>query len=265
MAKPLILFENDIWENGTLTETSEVANFPHENMLDWRMSTPDRWKATSTATQELDCDIGAATGQPTCAAIGGHNLSTVSATWRVLYSDNGSSYTEAFSAQAPADDLPQMQTFTMGSAHRYWRLEIAGSPTAAAQIGVFTLGRELEFESGPQADLDPYGFEVMRDQNRNEHGSFLGSNVRHIGKRFNVNYGEPGMTVSGFYDKSGINFDDDFVPHLEAAKPFWFAWNLDVDATEVYLCDSRDVRMPWVGTTLRRGLQMTLTGYREVS
>lgn len=265
MARPIILFENDIWENGTLTETTEAAGFPHESVNDWRMSTPYRWKATTTATQELDCDIGAATGQPTAAAIGGHNLATVSATWRVLYSDNGADYTEAFAAQAPADDMPQMQTFTMSSAHRYWRLEIAGSPTAVAQIGVFTLGREMEFEQGPMPDLDPYGYEVQQDVSRNERGAFIGSNIRYIEKRFNVSH-SPGMTTAGFYaPASGISFDDDFTPHVQAGKPFWFAWNIDVEPTEVYLCTTDAVRMPWSGTTLRRELHMTLVGYREVS
>ena len=75
--------------------------------------------------------------------------------------------------------------------------------------------------------------------------------------------------MTDFFDPaSGLGWDEEFVDHaIDSGKPFWFAWNLDTEASEVYLChvDGDEFRSPFVGTTNRRGLNCTFIGHREVS
>ena len=189
MANPFLFFES-LLDSGTVTATSEAAGFPVENLSDWRQGTPYRWKATTNGTQNIDIDLGAAPGFAACdtICIGGHNLGTGGATYSVQHDSTGAfggAETTVLAAQSPSDDLPQLSTFT-GANVRYWRVIIAGTPSAVAQIGILTLGRRLAFTAGVQPGLDPYGAEAVADDATSENGSPLGTNLRYIRRRFNI-------------------------------------------------------------------------------
>jgi len=272
MANPLILHENiHVDADATLSVTpAAAAGFPVSNITDWRMGTAYRWKATSTASQYIDLDAGAGntlTADTIC--VGGHNLS--GATIRVNADATATPTTQVLTSgdYTATDNLPFLQLIN-STAARYWRIIII-TPPLAPQIGVITLGRRIDYEAGALPDLDPYQRSSNVEPFINNNGSPIGVNVRSKTKTFNMNYGggDPGMTKTGFFaPAAGISFDDSFLPHaVDSAKPFWFAWNIAVDASEVYLCriDGPSVSMPFVGTTARRGLQCRFIAHRETS
>lgn len=262
-----MLFEN-ILEDGTLTATSETAGFLVANLINWKQATKFRWKATSTATQNIDIDLGVGnTAAPTALAIGGHNLFTAGASYAVLSGAASPPGDSILAATAATTDLPEIATWSAPTARRYWRIQITGS-SVAPQIGVLTLGRKMDFTAGAPFSLDPYGEQTAVEDAANENGSYIGVNVKYTMKQFALSYDPPGMTATDFFAPvSGLGFDADFIPHaVRSGKPFWFAWNLDVDADEVYLCKVRTrISMPFWGSTARRGLNMVCEARREVS
>lgn len=275
MANPLVFYEN-IFEDGTITSDSEASGFIDDNITDWRVGTAFRWKAgdtTSPTYVAVDLGVGN-TANPTTVAIGGHNLFSAGAQWKIQYSNDNfvTDTNDAHSFVVPTDDLPAMKTFT-ASAQRYWRIYIeavAGATsdfTVAPQLGVVTLGRRIDFELGALPDLDPYNDMPETDWAVSENGSMLGANLRYIRKIFRINYDAPGFTDTNFFDPTGggLTWDSGFIPHARS-KPFWFAWNITTDASEVYLCRSTaGISMPFIGSTARRGLFCEFEAFREAS
>jgi hypothetical protein len=285
MANPIVLFEN-ILEDGTLTPTttasgapsddSTASGFPGSNVLDWRLGTPYRWKSDDTTqTVYLHLDLGSGnSAQPDTFVIAGHNSDDVHSNdglVRVQHSDDNSAWTNSDTGGSDAritDNLPYLIDLdNVSGAHRYWRVRVSADGTLANpwQVGIATLGRRLTFDGGAQAELDPYGFEMVVEDSSNENGSPIGVNVRYKRKTFQLTYSDVGMSRDDFFQTAGLDFDDHFVPHLEAGKPFWFAWNIDVEANDPYLCKWRTVRMPFIGSTKRRALLGTLDGFRETA
>ena len=273
MANPLILHEN-IFATSTATLTSTgtpASGFPIANINDWRMGTAYRWKADGTGDVHLDLDAGVGnTLEADTVFVGGHNLGTGGATISVKADTFTPPTTARSSVMNPTTDLPFGETFTTAD-YRYWRISIYGTPSVAAQMGVVTVGRRIDYEAGALPDLDPYNRSSNVEPYINNNGSPIGVNVRSKTKRFTMNYGsgDPGMTRDTFFaPSSGISFDDDFLPHaVDSAKPFWFAWNIAIDADEIYLCriEGPTVAMPFVDSTLRRGLQTTFIAHRETT
>lgn len=274
MANPTILFEN-IYEGittATLTATSEASGFPVENISNWRMATAYRWKATSSSAQSIDLSFpvpSALHRDADTLVIAGHNLGTIGAAVEV-FADATTIGSTSVATANPSDDLAFMVQFTNPGNKRHWRVSLS-SMSDTPQIGIMAIGVRMDFEAGALFDLDPYRRTAAANVNLNNSGTPIGVNVRAKQKRFALNYGtqDPGMTRDGFFaPSSGHTFDDDFLPHaIDNAKPFFFNWNYDVDPDEVYLCTVQDydVRMPFVGSTARRGLQATLVGYRETT
>lgn len=122
-----------------LAATSETDDEPASNLRN--PATYLRWRATSSATQNLDIDAGSAVTVGYWA-IASHNLGTVGATARLYYSDNAMSWTAAATGLAPADDRVQIDEVAPTS-HRYWRLAITGA-SAAPAIGVLYVGEILQ-------------------------------------------------------------------------------------------------------------------------
>ena len=183
---------------------------------------------------------------PNAVAFGGHNLGDLAGSgfdggvYRVQYSDNGSTYTNAFDNIEATDNLPKAKTFDSAGAHRYWDVVFQGFGSSVVQVGVVTLGRRLDISEGgiPGSGIEPYGIDLVEDTAISENGHFLGSNPRHESKVFRLNYTSPGLLVSEFFaPSSGIGWDADMRPHIKAGNPFWFHWNSDEqEADGVWLC-----------------------------
>jgi len=282
MAFPLILFENifDPTSAGTLSTSAAVAGFPGTNVLDWRPGTPYRWKVASGtgSGQWIKIDLGSGnSANPNCIAVGGHNFHEHPNSLQVEWSDDNSAWTTVTAASVtPTTGLPYLRTFTVASAHRYWRaiLRTSGSVPFDNDVtaGIITLGRRLDFTTGMAATFDPYAVEAVVEDARNENGSPLGTNFRYRRKVFPVALPDPGMTKAAFYrPASGLSWDVDFQQHALGlppdgkADPFWFGWNITEDPEEIYLCTCRKASTPFIGSILRRGLFADFEAWREVA
>ena len=266
-----------LWENivDGLTPTvspGTAAGYPVTNLYDWRAAAPYTWRSSATTKgalpwsiagdtgQYLAWDLGAGvTGVVDAIAIGGHNLYTAGATFRLYGSPDNATANAVIVATAPASNVPIMVPSSVATAYRYWCLTIttaAGSFSAAPMIGVLTFGRTLVFSEGCQPGFDPYGEEAVTDWFTNDNGHLTGSNFRYRKKSFKFNFGEMGLSVADFWRKSGDVDAEDWVVHART-KPFWFCWNLDADATgETYLCRAKGrIGQPFASTTLRRNMQ----------
>ena len=268
MADSWFLFEN-IFEDGTLTADEEAAGFPVSNTTDWREETSYRWKTTDTTSLKyMTVDLGAGnTANPDTCVISGHNLFTAGAT--ILYvrastDDFAASDVLQGTFAAPTDDATIQITFTPTATDtfRYWRLQLQdpGTWNEVTQLGIVTLGRRLDFESGfgVRAGLDIYGERFNGNVPINGNGSPLGGNLRFVDKSFNLDISNPGMTTTNFFDKAAPNFNTTFRDHARQMKPFWYAWNTDTDARAVYLSWTDGYQQPFEFITTRRGLRMTL-------
>ena len=274
MANPLLLHENILADTtGTLsTSVAAAAGFPLTNINDWRMGTTYRFKLSATSGFFIDMDAGVGnTLEADTVAIGGHNMFTNTASISVLADAAIDPPTTArLAAVAPPDNLPFLRTFTSPGAVRYWRIGITAVSSEAPQFGIITLGRRIDYDAGALADLDPYNRSSNVEPFINNNGSPIGVNVRSKTKRFQMSYGGdgPGMRKTSFFTTVTPDIDTGWLPHaVDNAKPFWFAWNIGVDAGEVYLCrvDGPTVSMPFVGSTARRGFQTTFIAHRETS
>lgn len=258
---PFVLWEN-IFEDGTITSTSEASGWPDDAIIDWfgMHSTESRWKAGSTSQpQSLTLDLGVGnTASPDTVVIGGHNLFSAGADVVVQWStDNFSaSINNAFTAITPTNDKVIAKTWTAVAA-RYWRVHIthASSFAVAPQIGIVTLGRRFTFPVGWQEGFDPYGESPKVDRSRNRFGGFLGGNLRYLHKEFEINYPGPGIAVSDL-NPSGVKFDTGFIPHARV-NPFWYAWDLDTESQHCWLTiRDGDVSTPFFQSTSRRSLNI---------
>lgn len=260
---PWLLTEN-IFEDGTLTESSEAAGFPAENALDWRKFTASRWKAGSTTPPlTLTVDLGSGnTASPDTLCLGGHNLKDAGARYKVQGStDNFSSSTvDLFSSVTPATNVDAAKTWT-AAAYRYFRIYIdkaSGDFTVAPQIGIVTLGRRYELPYLP-ADFDPYSEEFERDIARNDFGDFLGCDYRYSKKTLAFSFDV--LKSTEINPGSGLTLDSDITPHLRS-KPCWISWNLDID-TSIYLGMADAVESPLRGLTSLRALRLTFDAVRR--
>lgn len=262
MAKPFLLWEN-IFEDGTITSSSEASGWPDDAVIDWfgLHDTSSRWQAGGTTTpQWVKVDLGAGnTASPDTVVIGGHNLSTIGGTVVVQYSsdDFSADTNNAFTAVTPSNDKVICRTWT-ATAARYWRVYLThGSAfTAAPQIGLITLGRRFDFSVGWQPNWDPYDYEPKVSRSKNKYGGALGGNLRHYTKRFSINYRAPGLLETELNPASGLTFDGDFRPHADT-KPFWYAWDIDTEDQHVWLCErTSPIETPFHVSTTRRTLKI---------
>ena len=270
----MVLFENVFADSdGTLSATSEASGFEVENINDWRIGTIYRWKATDTTSpQYLTMDLGLnVASAPDTLVIAGNNFveaMTVNG-YKVEYQvTDGSGWNDLFAESAPASNVVEIQTFTAVSA-RYFRLTLtrAGGFDAVPHIGVVTLGRRLNFDEGCPESIDPYQQHAITDDPRTR-GTYLGANVRFKKKFFRIEWPEPGLQKSTFFQPaSGVTFDTDFVDHaIKGALPFWFSWNTaDTVDPGPYLCRCRGVVSPFLGSYKRRMLSATFEAFRAVA
>jgi hypothetical protein len=143
VGQPAFLIENLFstiqFPTHTVTPNEEAADHEAWRVATGRRSAFDSWKPTTTnqdAYIEVDCGVNQSPDM--AASDRGHNLQ--GATVRVRYSDNGTSWSDAFTATVPSSvstgsDLdaangiltPEgawLKRFSGAGAHRYWRYHV---------------------------------------------------------------------------------------------------------------------------------------------
>lgn len=269
MADPILLFENFLDKAGAVfTSTADAAGFPKENVLDWRVGMPYRWKSDGVGDPvHLTVDLGSGNDlEADCFGFAGHNFIAAKGNCAPLIAHadaGGGPWTTALDTVTPPTDIFPRLFIISGSpgAHRYWRVELE-QPLDDLQVGVMVIGRRLDLP-GAMMNLDPYGEEANTKWSHNEGGELLGANYRFLEKRFNLSYrdGDAPSRDGFFTPASGIGWDDDFLPHARKF-PFLFAWNIDVDADDVFLCRvRRRIRMDFRSSTQHRNLTLALESF----
>ena len=241
----------------------------------WRISTPHRWHSDSTATNvNIDCDLGGSTQTSNCGIFSGHNISTsilslATGGYSWQYSDDDITYPSLHTQKWTSTDLPEATVWTTTSARRYWRLRLrdTGAFQVAPQIGHAIIGNKLEFSELLQPTFSAYDVSIDSDESVSENGDLVGSNINRVEKILDLSWDSPGLTETDFFNPaSGLTFDGDFVTHaVDNGKPFYFVWDIDEDATGVWICTVRGFESPHVDTTARRRLFMRCHAWREVA
>lgn len=214
MARSQCIFAyNNLFLAGTLTASTEDADFPKENAVDWL--TYDMWKTTAATSHTLEVDIGVSTPAD-CAFIYGHNLPSLSGSVKVQYW-NGSTWVDASTATTPTDTNVIAIVFTEVSATK-WRLLFTTS-SGALEIVEAMIAKALEMPVGVWDNFSPpllaRDTEIM--SNETDTGQFKGRSI--------IRYGFETM-----FDFMALPMDWvrtywlPFVKHAEQ-KPFFGLWS----------------------------------------
>lgn len=161
---PVLLLDNFCdavtqYPSAVLTVPSARVGYEVDRVADYRRERTS-WQASAAATaHNVDIDLGAGVAKPADVLYfdRGHNLAGTTVT--VYYSDNGSSYTSAFSSVVPvvgtlggdpttgfcvAEEGAAYRLFTITGAHRYWRITLAQASTFLPVVPGIILGAKLQ-------------------------------------------------------------------------------------------------------------------------
>ncbi len=254
MSNPYILYDDRL-ADGTPTATTTASGYDVKNLTDWRPYT--YWKAGSNAIQYITVDCGAAKAADSLA-IYGHDLFTQVAQVSVeCSSDNfATDITQALAPFSPSNNKAVFKTFTSQS-KRYWRLKVANL-TAAAYIGILTIGSRLEMEKPPLSDFDPIGEKPASESEINVEGQLLGVVNRIVEKLIEANFA---VTDSWFNQLFLPAWDN----HLSFVKPFLWANDIATYPDQVFLvriAPDFSLHVPYMAPGYRL-LSLRLVGVKE--
>jgi len=212
---PIYHFDN-ILDTYGFTITSEAAGYPKENLVDFRPWT--YWMPTSTATQYLVVDKGAAGISTDCLSILGHDLFTQGAHIEVQQDtvSNFTSPTTLVTDFAVASNDPTMVVFASAGTERYIRI-IISNLSAACYIAVIFLGEKMVIPVGPEFGYDPDRQKIEAEKFLSYTGQFLSSSIRFSERRVMIEYRN---IAQSFVASDLLAFLED---HYGAMKPFFLA------------------------------------------
>jgi len=200
----------------TVTASSEATDFDKENAYDgfgysW-------WKPTATGDSWLRASFGTAQ-TANYMAIWGHDLADHGSSVKPQYStDNGSTWNDADSAIAPADNNTIFITYDdiPGADWRLW----VNNPTTIASIAGVQIGMALDLTKGMDVGFAPASLVpiVKTKTSLSEGGAFIG------GRKISEGI-EGSLTLSNL-DPAWVRSDwIHFIDHAQTPKVFVFAWD----------------------------------------
>lgn len=206
----------------TSTSTGAYAIDNIHNMLE-----VNGWKATSSATQNIDFDAGVGnTFDADYVAVLGHNLFTIGSSIAVQHSTDGAFGGEEitiFSTSVGADTV-FLKEFSPPGGRRWWRIQINGASTKPS-INVLSLGT-LSTIAFIQPPFDPNNQRTIKNTNITQGGFVAGIHTKYIER--NISIGFRGVSTSLYnilntwHENSG-------------QKNFFMAWDTTNDSSAVYL------------------------------
>lgn len=248
-AKPKLFYAHVL---SALTATSTAAGFAVANLLD--MLEGPAWKATSTATQDIQgADPGTLT-KVDYLAIANHNLNTVGATVDLQYSsDNFSSdVNSAFTPFIPSNDKVFVKEFSQQNI-RYWRLRLTGM-TAAPKISIAIWG-QIAILDYATMNFDPNEQQVIANINRTQSGIISGIHTKYTKRIINMRIDDVTQTC---YDNIDLWWEN------SGLQNFFFGWETTDHSSEVYLMlPSTRYKNTLVRNGLYRNISLSLTGRKE--
>lgn len=221
-------------------------------------------KNSHTAGTMLFDEVGvyeSVSAATTANALGiiGHNFETAGATISLGYSVDGANWTEIVSGFTVTTNKALLKTFTLTSAFA-WRLKII-TAAIAPRMAVLMIGTRLDFEryafnyEGPEE-------KIAAESLRSETGNLLGSCLKYIGYTIKLSF--KNLTAAW----CDVTFKPLWDSWLSQLKPFFFAPDITNHPTEVYyvkIPDSATFKMPYTSGGVRRDLDLTFEGLKEVA
>lgn len=228
---PIILWQNLIELNGIDVVSSEDADFPKENMLDWRTFTS--YKSTASGTVTIDVDMGGVlSNAPDAFAMGPNNLKTASADITITSTSNADYTTGALtrlSTQSAASDNIFYYDLTSASGtEQFWRFSIANVTGSVADISIMALGAKFQFAKVP---IDPFDLNqqgAVGRVNLSRGGALLGASIQNPDRRIRASFRFLTAAQAALYEEF-------FVLHGRLLKPFFLVPDQTNFASRVYL------------------------------
>ncbi len=162
-----IIYQN-LWDDYTLVESQEDANYPVENTQDVRLAKIWRTETVSSATIVIDVGTGNTITADSCAILN-HNFSASSESF--IQANSANSWAAVGLSSAVAYRTGTMVNFFTSSTARYWRFNFIDT---AGSAGVYEVGRLM---LGEYLQVDPSSLVEFPEKHvRNDRQAFSKSN-----------------------------------------------------------------------------------------
>lgn len=224
---PQILLYDNILTGGTVTFSSEDATNVGANCYDYKTTT--RWTIDATGSQTVLFDAGVSETETVNAfAIQGHNLSTSSSVLTLAHSDDNVTYT-TFLTITPTTNANRMAYTATSAAKRYWRVTITNCAATSYITNLF-VGNALDLQTGAAVGFTPPAFgrtdRVLRSIT--EGGQFIGATL--------LSHELETQITASFLPYTWIDANFEALRAHVMTKPFFFAWDYNLHASEVAYC-----------------------------
>ena len=238
MATPIILYRNIfrtagavITSSGTDTGYSPASVADHRHYVGWQGN-------VLTSPQWINIDAGSAVSADSILVVN-HNM-VANAGQLKVYADTVNPPTNvAQAAYTPTSDVADYKAFSVLS-KRYWRVEFidpAAPFTTKPFAGEILLGMKLDIPEYAAPDLDPFMHAIEAVSNRSEGGHYLGSVLRGIARRGNLNFGGEAGVVRSWLTSDGHDF---LRTHYRKLLP----WGLVLDSGDSEFAVARWLKKP---------------------
>ena len=246
-----ILYEN-VLSLGTFTFSTQQDGFNAVNSNDddtwnsWKPSAVPAWIASDMGSAVICDSVG----------VSAHTMATAGASFRVQYSSDGVSWTDAFASYTPTSNEDILVFFSAISA-RYWRFYTTG---AIANYGVIRIGEKLAFPNAPISGHKPLHhartFEMLSNESMG--GNFIGTRVVRKGAETSVNIGQVDRDWAETYV---VKFEE----HFNTGKTFFYCGSpLDTPADMGY-CKrpggDKELSFTWVEGDVMADISFGLMAY----
>ena len=258
MAKPVILWKNQIkWADEISCLTTD-PDYSVENLKDWREYLV--WKSINANEHTIEINLNIHYGHfdPSAKirAFALYDFSfTQSPLIQVEYSSNQTDWTEWFSTDDYLIPFIYIDPEGVSYPNRYWRVKFTMHEMPMpiiVQIGLMFLGDFLEFPCYPETGFDPNSEEVILEPTRSESGYLLGVVEKYRQRRLSVEF--------PFLPDSWVR--DNFLPfwNNHIPKPFLFAWDYENHPDELYLVEIAEPRLELPYNPIYRSLRLEMVG-----
>ena len=207
-----LLYDNLFDTATSVVASSELAEFPIENISDWLPQ--DYFTPAASGAYTITC-IFANAKTANCMAWYNQSLSDNSGTIQLQYWD-GSAWQNASDNISPSNNDPRVVYFD-AQASTQWRFNISSTP--ASSIGILFFGEYLGLELGIRN-----GFTPPRFSHNNNYVSNVAQNGNFIGRSIVSQSGVVSIPVEYMTDQWARDNWDSFTDHAEL-KPFFFTWD----------------------------------------
>lgn len=228
-AKVKIYYDNLLGQEGTELTPDSTASGDYSADYLYNMLETNMWKAgADTDPQYITLDTG--TGDARASAdyliIYGHNLGKISACAVLQYSDDGTSYSDAFTPEMLRSDKAYLKEFTKAGPHRYWRLKITGHK-AEPEISICSFGASTELDYA-SSSFDPNGQESKANVNLSYGGVVTGIHTLYTERSLSLKFDDVNVKAKSYLADGSYRADGsltasgtEFVSLYEKIKHWW--------------------------------------------